>query len=77
MSAYLDHLALFYIHRYGFRHCRITAQAVGQLNNFVLDAMYGWKVTDMLFLDISKAFDSIKHKNLSYAQWEKSHTLMA
>ena len=51
-------------HQYGFRRGRSTAQAVGQLNNFVLDAMDGQKVTGMLFLDISKAFDSINHKIL-------------
>ena len=64
MSAYLDHLSLLYKHQYGFRRGRSTAQAVGQLNNFVLDAMDGHKVTGMLFLDISKAFDSINHKIL-------------
>ena len=37
---------------------------MGLLNNFVLDAMDGQKVTGMLFLDISKAFDSINHKLL-------------
>ena len=64
MSAYLDHLSLLYKHQYGFRRGRSTAQAVGQLNNFVIDAMDGQKVTGMLFLDISKAFDSINHKIL-------------
>ena len=37
---------------------------MGLLNNFVLDAMDGQKVTGMPFLDISKAFDSINHKIL-------------
>ena len=64
MCPYLDHLSLLYKHQYGFRHGRSTAQAVGQLNNFVLDAMDGHKVTGMLFLDISKTFDSINHKIL-------------
>ena len=64
MCPYLDHLSLLYKHQYGFRRGRSTAQAVGQLNNFVLDAMDGQKVTGMLFLDISKAFDSINHKIL-------------
>ena len=64
MSAYLDHLGLLYKHQYGFRRGRSRAQAVGQLNNFVLDAMDGQKVTGMLFLDISKASDFIKHKIL-------------
>ena len=37
---------------------------MGQLNNSVLDAMDAQKVTGTLFLDISKAFDSIIHKIL-------------
>ena len=64
MSAYLDHLGWLYKHQYGFRRGRSTAQAVGQLNNSVLDAIDGGKVAGMLFLDISKAFDSINHKLL-------------
>ena len=64
MCPYLDHLSLLYKHQYGYRLGRSTAQAVGQLNNFVLDAMDGQKVSGMLFLDISKAFDSINHKIL-------------
>ena len=63
-SAYLDRLGLLYKHQYGFRRGRSTVHAVGQLNNFVLDAMDGGKVTGMLFLDISKAFDSINDKIL-------------
>ena len=43
MSAYLDHLGWLYKHQYGFRRGRSTAQAVGQLNNSVLDAMDGGK----------------------------------
>ena len=41
MSAYLDHLGFLHKHQYGFRRGRSTAQAVGLLNNFVLDAMDG------------------------------------
>ena len=63
-SAYLDHLGLLYKHLYGFRSGRSTVQAVGHLNNSVLDNMDLGKVTGMLFLDISKAFDSINHKIL-------------
>ena len=56
MSAYLDDLGFLHKHQLGFRRGRSMAQAVGILNNFVLDAMDGQKVTGMLFLDISKAF---------------------
>ena len=62
-SAYLDHLGWLY-KQYGFRGGRSTAQAMGQLNNSVLDAMDGGKVPGMLFLGMSKAFDSINHKIL-------------
>lgn len=52
-------------HQYGFRRGRSTAQTVGQLNNFVINAMDGRKLTGLLFfLDISKAFDSINHNAL-------------
>jgi len=60
----VDHLGWLYKHQYGFRRGRSTAQAVGQLNNSVLDAMDGGKVAGMIFLEISKAFDSINHKIL-------------
>ena len=56
MSAYLDDLGFLHKHQHGFRRGRSMAQAVGILNNFVLDAMDGQKVTGMLFFDISKAF---------------------
>ena len=62
-SAYLDHLGWLY-KQYGFRGGRSTAQAMGQLNNSVLDAMDGGEVAGMLFLGMSKAFDSINHKIL-------------
>jgi len=64
MSAYLDHLGWLYKHQCRFRCGHSTAQAVGQLKNSVLDAMDGGKVAGMLFLNISKAFDSINHKIL-------------
>ena len=51
-SGHLDHLALLYKHQYSFRRGRSTVQAVGHLNNSVLDTMDGEKVTGMLFLDL-------------------------
>ena len=35
-----------------------------QLNNWVLESMDEGKVTGLLFVDISKAFDSLNHKVL-------------
>ena len=51
-------------HSHGFRSGHNTAQTVGQLNNWVLEAMDGGKLTGLLFVNISKAFDSINHKVL-------------
>ena len=62
MSAYLDRLGFLYRHQYGFRRGRKTAQAVGQLNNWVLEAMDGGKLTGLLFVDILKAFDPINQR---------------
>ena len=64
MSAYLDQLGFLYSHQYGFRHGYSTAQAIGELNNWALEAIDGGKVTGLLFVNISKAFDSINHKVL-------------
>jgi len=64
MRAFLDHLGFLHKHQYGFRLGRSTAQAVGLLNNFVLYAIAGQKVTGMLFLDISNTSHSINHKIL-------------
>ena len=63
-SAYLDQLGLLYKHQYGFRRGRHTVRAVGHWNNSVLDALDRKTVTGTLFLDISKAFDSINQKIL-------------
>ena len=39
-------------------------QAIAQVNNWVLESMDKGKITGLLFVDISKAFDSINHKVL-------------
>ena len=64
LSAHLDQLGFLYQHQYGFRRGHSTAQAIGQLNNWVLEAMDRKERTGRLFVDISKAFDSINHKIL-------------
>ena len=53
-----------YHHQYGFRRGHSTVQAVAQLNNWTLQYMDQGKVAGFLFLDISKAFDSLNHKIL-------------
>ena len=49
MSAYLDRLGFLYGHQYGFKRGHNAAQAVGQLKNWVLEAMDGGKLTGLLF----------------------------
>ena len=63
-AAHLHQLDFLYQHRYGFRHGHSTEQAITQLNNWVLESMDEGKVTGLLFVDISKAFDSLNHKVL-------------
>ena len=64
LSTHLDNINYLYSHQYGFRRGRSTTQAIAQLNNWVLESMDEGKVTGLLFVDISKAFDSINHKVL-------------
>ena len=61
---HLDQLNYIYPHQYGFRRGHNTAQAIAQVNNWVLESMDKGKITGLLFVDISKAFDSINHKVL-------------
>ncbi len=64
LSVHLDQLGFLHKHQYGFRRGHSTTQAIGQLNNWVLEAMDRKELTGLLFVDISKAFDSINHKIL-------------
>ena len=64
LCAHLDQLNYIYSHQYGFRRGHNTAQAIAQVNNWVLESMDKGKITGLLFVDISKTFDSINHKVL-------------
>ena len=64
MTSHLDRLNYLYSHQYGFRHGCSTSHAIGQINNWILESMDKGKVTGLIFVDISKAFDSINHKIL-------------
>ena len=64
LSIHLDQLGYLYKHQYGFRRGHSTQQAIAQLNDWALEAMDSGKVTGLLFVDISKAFDSLNHKVL-------------
>ena len=62
LNAHLHQLDFLYQHQYGFRRGHSTEQAITQLNNWVLQSIDKGKVTGLLFVDISKAFDSLNHK---------------
>ena len=64
LCAHPDHLNYIYPHQYGFRRGHNTSQAIAQVNNWVLESMDKGKITGLLFVDISKAFNSINHKLL-------------
>ena len=64
LNAHLHQLDFLYQHQYGFRRGHSTEQAITQLNNWVLQSIDKGKVTGLLFVDISKAFDSLNHKVL-------------
>jgi len=64
LNAHLHQLDFLYQHQYGCKRGHSTEQAITQLNNWVLESMDEGKVTSLLFIDISKAFDSLKHKVL-------------
>ena len=64
LNTHLYQLDFLYRHQYGFRRGHSTEQAIMQLNNWVLESMDEGKVTGLLFVDISKAFDSLNHKVL-------------
>ena len=64
LNAHLHYLDFLYQHQYGFRRGHSTEQAITQLNNWVLESMDEGKVTGLLFVDISKAFDCLNHEVL-------------
>ena len=64
LSIHLDQLGYLYKYQYVFRRGHSTQQAIAQFNDWVLEAMDRGKVTGLLFVDISKAFDSLNHKVL-------------
>ena len=63
-SILLDQLGYLYKYQYVFRRRHSTQQAIVQFNDWVLEAMDRGKVIGLLFVDISKTFDSLNHKAL-------------
>ena len=62
LSIHLDQPGYINKHQYGFRRGQSTQQTIVELNDWVLEVMDGGKVTGLLFVDISKEFDSLNHK---------------
>ena len=64
LNAHLHQPDFLYQHQYCFRRAHSTEQAITRLTNWVLESVDEGKVTGLLFVDISKAFDPLNHKVL-------------
>jgi hypothetical protein len=63
---HFTNLRLFYISQYGFREKHSTDLAVLELVERLIDAMDQNHIPINIFLDLSKAFDTLDHKILLY-----------
>ena len=61
---YLTNYNLLYVNQFGFRRNHSTTMALIQLVNFIASAMDNREITAGVFLDLSKAFDTIDHQIL-------------
>ena len=61
---YLEENNLFYQNQYGFRRNKCTQDAVLHLHDHIRDNMNVKNCTDALYIDLSKAFDTVSHSCL-------------
>ena len=64
MYSYLEHHNLFYTSQYGFRTTLSTEKAIIELHNRILESFDSKHWTLGIFLDLSKAFDTLDHSIL-------------
>ena len=64
LSTYFENNKLFYDSQYGFRPNHCTEQATLELTDRIISAMDNNDVPIGIFLDLSKAFDTIDHNIL-------------
>lgn len=64
IKKHLDESNILYSHQYGFREKRSTEMALSQLVHKISTALDNKKISLGIFLDLSKAFDTVDHNIL-------------
>ena len=64
LTSFLDDNKILYKYQFGFRAKHSTTQAVTEIVDNLLEELDNGKVTAGIYLDLSKAFDTVDHKIL-------------
>ena len=67
---FIDALGILYCHLFGFRKNRSTNLALIHLDKRIASSIDRNEITIGIFLDLSKAFDTLNHDILFYKQLE-------